>query len=264
MIVLDDGREKIATGAGIAFNMKRNDRVIAEKIEKIFVMRENAKLEQLLSRIPEEHFTISEEIITYAENQMNTKLNEHIHLVLTDHLSFAIERAKEGIYLSNKLLHEIKILYQREFEMGLWAIKHIKERCQVEMPIDEAAFIALHLHTMKPKGGDLHQTVRQTAMIWDMVQSIKSHFMLTIEEDDISYQRLIRHLRFTLTRLSHYELHRMDEEMSVMIQRKFPLAYRCAREMAKNLERQHGIELPEQELGYIALHIERLRKNERL
>ncbi|QED46841.1 PRD domain-containing protein [Cytobacillus dafuensis] len=260
VIVIDDVREKIAIGSGIAFNKKRNDPVNVEKVEKIFVMRENEKLEQLLSRIPEEHFTISEEIITYAEECMGTKLNDHIHIVLTDHLSFAIERTIEGIYIHNKLLNEIKILYQKEFEIGLWALQHIRKVCQVEMPEDEAAFIALHLHTMKPQGGDLHQTVRQTAIVRDMVQSIKRHLAIAIEEDDISYQRLITHLRFALTRLSQNELHRLDEEMLFMIQRKFPSSYNCAKKVAEDLGRIHEIDFPEQELGYITLHIERLRK----
>lgn len=260
VVVLDDEREKIAIGAGIAFNKKRNDIVNVDKIEKIFVMRENDKLQQLLSRIPEEHFIISEEVITYAENHMGTKLNEHIHIVLTDHISFAIERVRDGIHLNNKLLHEIKILYRREFEIGLWAIQHIKEKCQVEMPEDEAAFIALHIHTMKPQGGDLHDTVRQTTIIRDMVQSIKKNLTITIEEDDISYHRLITHLRFTLARMNNYGLHTMDEEMLVMIKKKFPLSYTCAVEVAKELVAEHEVDLPEQELGYIALHIERLRK----
>ena len=157
-------------------------------------------------------------------------------------------------------MHEIKILYRREFEIGLWAIQHIKEKCQVEMPEDEAAYIALHIHTMKPQGGDLHQTVRQTTIIRDMVQTIKKHLMITIEEDDISYHRLITHLRFTLTRMNQYGLHTMDEEMLVMIKKKFPLSYNCATEVAKELDMLHAIDLHEQELGYIALHIERLRK----
>lgn len=76
---------------------------------------------------------------------------------------------------NNKLLHEIKIFYRKEFEIGLWAIQHIKEKCQVEMPEDEAAFIALHIHTMKPQGGDLLDTVRQTTIIRETVQSIKKY-----------------------------------------------------------------------------------------
>ncbi|WP_102272029.1 PRD domain-containing protein [Cytobacillus massiliigabonensis] len=260
VIVQDDGREKIAIGAGIAFNKKRNDVVSSGKIEKVFVMQENDKFEQLLNIIPEEHFTISEKIISYAERNMETKLNDHIHIVLTDHLSFAIERTREGIHIHNKLLYEIKILYPREFEIGVWAIKHINKKCQIEMPIDEAGFIALHLHTMKPQGGDLRQTIRQTTIIRDMVQLIKRHVRIAVEEDDLSYQRLISHLRFTLTRLGQNELHTMDEEMLVMLKKKFPYSFSYARKIAQDLGRQHGITLPEQELGYIALHIERLMK----
>ena len=224
-------------------------------------MSENQKLEQLLNRIPEEHFTICEEIITYAEDFLGMKLNEHIHIVLTDHISFAIERTKDGVRITNKLLQEIKIMYQQEFEIGVWALQHIKERCHVEMPVDEAAFIALHLHTMKPQGGDLHQTVRHTIIIRDMIQSISNQLKMTINEEALSYQRLITHLRFMLARLNQYELHIIDEEMSEMIQKKFPFSYRCAHEVAKDLECIHAIKLPTQELGYIALYIERLRKS---
>ncbi|MEG0450694.1 MAG: PRD domain-containing protein [Lysinibacillus sp.] len=261
VIMLDKGQEKIAVGAGIAFGKKRNDLVTLDKIEKIFIIKENDKLQQLLSRIPEEHFTISEEIITYAEEAIGSKLNERIHIVLTDHVSFAIERLQDGIQLNNKLLHEIRILYRKEFEIGLWAIRHIKEKCQVEMPEDEAAYIALHIHTMKLQGGDLHQTVRQTTIIRDMVQIIQKYLQIHLEEDDISYHRLITHLRFALTRLNNYELSTMDEEMLVMIQKKFPFSYNCALEVAKEVEKLHGIELPNHELGYIAVHIERLYKN---
>lgn len=52
----------------------------------------------------------------------------------------------------------------------------------------------------------------------------------------------------------------MDEEMLVMIKKKFPYSYNCAVEVTKELKKLHGIDLPDHELGYIAVHIERLRK----
>lgn len=260
VLVLDEGKEKVVVGSGIAFNRKRNDLVLPQKIEKVFVMTENDKLTQLLGRIPVEHFTISEEIISHAEKTLQTKLNEHIHVILTDHISFAIERTRDGIHIANKLLPEIKLLYAKEFEIGVWALQHIQEVCKVKMPEDEAAFIALHLHTMKSQGGDLRQTVRQTTIIRDMVQSISNRMDITIAEDDLSYQRLITHLRHTLDRLEQYEIHTLDEEMSVLICKKYPDSYNFATAMAKDLVQLHKIELPKQELGYITLHIERLRK----
>ncbi|WP_096187446.1 PRD domain-containing protein [Evansella halocellulosilytica] len=260
VIITDEDQEKIAIGTGVAFNKRKNDVVNRHKIEKLFVLKGNEKLQQLLLRIPEEHFILSEEIIQHAEKRLNTKLNEHIFLALTDHLSFAIERESQGIHLKNKLLQEIKILYKQEFDIGMWAIKRIKEKLDIEMPVDEAAFIALHIHTMKIQGGDLHETVRQTTILRNMVDTIANYLDITINEEDLAYERLITHIRFALTRAHHYEAHTMDKEMLEMIKKKFKRSYSCAMEVRHELSSLHGIDLPEEELGYITLHIERLQK----
>lgn len=260
-VIVSDGRqEKIAVGAGVAFGKKRNDIVNRQKIEKLFVMKENEKLQQLLSRIPEEHFIISEKIISHAEEYLGTKLNEHIHIALTDHLSYAMERESQGIQLKNKLLHEIRILYKKEFDIGQWAINYIEKTCHIRMTEDEAGYIALHIHTMKLQGGDMRQTVIQTTIIREVVETIMDFLHIQVREDDISYHRLITHLRFALTRMNHDETNTMDDEMLDMIKKKFPLSYQCALEVARELSMNHDLILPEHEMGYITLHIERLRK----
>ncbi|WP_312471683.1 PRD domain-containing protein [Neobacillus sp.] len=260
VVVSDNNEEKIAIGAGIAFQKKKNDIINPGKIEKLFVMKGNEKFQQLLLQIPEEHFTLSEEIITYAEDSLGCKLNDHIHIALTDHLSFAIERVRDGINLKNKLFHEIKILYKKEFDIGMWALRHIEKKTSIKMPADEAAFIALHLHTANLNGGDMKQTLRLTAIIGDMVQTIKDELNIDIDEEDLSYQRLMTHLRFAISRISTGEPHTIDDEMLKMITNKFPTAYNCAKKVAKELSQNHAIKLPEHELGYLTLHIERLRK----
>lgn len=259
VVVSDNNEEKIAIGAGIAFQKRKNDIVNPGKIEKLFVMKENEKFQQLLQQIPEEHFSISEEIISYAEDCLGLKLNEHIHIGLTDHLSFAIERATEGIHLKNKLFDEIKILYKKEFDIGMWAIRHIEKKTLVKMPVDEAAYIALHIHTSKPQSDDMKQTLRQTAIIGEMIQTIKESITVKIEEDELSYQRLMTHLRFTLSRLSNENQPIMDEEMLTMLKNKFSISYKIAQKVAKLLSKNYGIHLPEQELSYITIHIERIR-----
>jgi beta-glucoside operon transcriptional antiterminator len=258
-IVVDEGQEKIAIGAGVAFQKGKNDPVSLSKVEKLFTLKENEKLQRLLERIPEEHFILSEEIISHAEKELESKLNDHIYLALSDHISYAIDRHQQGIELKNKLLDEIKILYPKEFSIGLWALRFIEESIAVKLPIDEAAFIALHIHTMKIQGGDLRTTVRQTSILKDMVETIQDFLGIAINEDQLSYERLITHLRFALTRSEHRERSTMDEEMLVMIKKKFKDSFRCAKRVSEELSFVHGIELPEEELGYIALHIERIK-----
>lgn len=260
VIIRDEGEEKIAIGTGVGFGKKKNDILQKDKVEKIFILNENEKMLQLLSRIPEEHLSLTEEIIRYAEKKLDTQLGDHILLALTDHISFAIERAEEGIHLQNKLLQEIRILYKKEFDVGLWGVQLINERMQVELPIDEAAFIALHVHTMKMKGGDVREVVRQTSIVLDMVKTIKNTLNIDIKEEDISYERLITHLRFALVRAAEYDVHSMDKDILEMIKKKYQASFQCANQVAQKVFETYGIDLPEEEQGYIALHIERLRQ----
>jgi len=259
VIVLDEGEEKIAIGPGVGFSKGKNDIVPSRKVEKLFILKENEQLSQLFERIPEEHILIAEDIIRYAQSSLDTELGDHSRLGLTDHLSFAIERAIDGIILKNKLLPEIRLLYKKEFEIGLWALKHVKEKLNIQLPIDEAAFLAIHIHTMKIRGGDIKKTVRQTGIIRDMVGTIEKHLNIKIEEDEISYERLITHLRFALIRVEQGRRETMDEEMFELIKDKFPEAYNCSLQVIERLKQKHKISMPKDELGFITLHIERLR-----
>src|SRR5699024_3218740 len=138
----------------------------------------------------------------------------------------------KGIQLKNALLREIKVLYRQEFEIGLWAIERIKTEIGVEMPVDEAAFIALYIHTMKIRGGDIHETVRQTTMVQTMVNRIRDYLNLAIHEADIAYHRLVTHLQFALTRAKHHDSHVMDKDMFEMIKQKYDVSYQCAKQVA--------------------------------
>lgn len=262
VIIEEDGQEKIAIGPGIGFNRGKNDLVPQQKIEKVFVLEEKDKLEQLLRQIPQEHFDVCEAIINYAEKTLNVPLDEHIHLVLTDHISFAIHKAQEGINIENKLLHEIKILYPQEFSIGQWAIQYIKDKLGVELPEDEAAFIALHIHTMKPHSNNLQQTLRTTTILQEMMQLIQDELGHQLDENDWSYQRLMIHLRFALTNDQDVKHHTLDEEMLYLIKRKYMFSYQIARRVVEQITTRFHVEIPEQEIGYITLHIERLRRND--
>ncbi|ADU95883.1 PRD domain-containing protein [Geobacillus sp. Y412MC52] len=262
VVVLDEGKEKIVMGPGIAFQKRKNDLIPPGRIEKIFVMEEeNEKFQQLLRTLPEEHIDIAEEIISYAEGKLQAPLSDHIHIALTDHLSFAIERLKQGYRIQNKLLNEIKVLYKAEYEIGLWAKQLIKERLGIEIPDDEAAHIALHIHTAKLDAASMNKTMRETTLIHELVDLIQTELGILIDKESISYQRLLTHLRFALSRIENGEpIHSMDEEMLALIQTKYAREWACTQKAATYAEKEYGIRFPEEELAYIVLHIQRLRK----
>ncbi|BCE04424.1 Levansucrase and sucrase synthesis operon antiterminator [Bacillus paralicheniformis] len=264
-IIKEDGQEKIVMGPGIAFQKGKNDTIPRNKVEKIFTIHEeNEKFKQILETLPEEHIEAAEEIISYAEGRLSAPLSDHIHIALVDHLSFAIERVRKGFVIQNKLLNEIKALYKKEYEIGLWAIDLVKEKLKVELPDDEAGYIALHIHTAKMDAENMQKTLKYTNIIKELIEKIECCFNQKIDENSISYQRLVTHLRYAINRLESNEaFHVMDDDMLYFIRKKYPESYQCAAGLADYVKTEYDLHLPESEVGYITLHVQRLNDSYR-
>ncbi|KHF41762.1 BglG family transcription antiterminator LicT [Halalkalibacter okhensis] len=266
VVVVKEGEEEIIVmGSGIAFGKRKNDIISSDKIEKVFVMKdkhEYEKFTQIIDQLPEAHIAIAEEIITYAEKELNTKLNEHVHVALTDHVSFAIERIKQGFQLKNKLLNEIRVLYSAEYEVGLWALQLIDQRLAVRLPQDEAGHIALHLHTAKMNALTMDETISTTVVLNELIEKIEQLLHVKVDEDSISYQRLLTHLNFALRRVSEGQpFDDVDSDMHKLVKEKHKSAYHTATELGRYLSEAHQYELPPSELVYLTLHIQRIERN---
>lgn len=85
-------------------------------VEKTFVLEGegvSAKLAELLADVSEKYLVLSEKIMTMAAMKLEVKLDDYLYVALTDHLSFAITRYKQGIKLQNALAWEIEVLPER-------------------------------------------------------------------------------------------------------------------------------------------------------
>jgi beta-glucoside operon transcriptional antiterminator len=266
VVVIDGPKEKIVMGNGIAFQNRKNDIIPKEKIEKIFVLHEQSseKFQQLLATLPEKHIDLAEKIISYAEGYLKAPLNDHIHIALTDHLSFALERIEQGFAIQNKLTNEIKLLYKKEFEIGLWAKEEIKKEIGVDIPLDEVAHIALHIHTAKLGGHSMNDSLEKASILRDFIEQVEKTMEVDIEESSINYQRLITHLLFALNRIEQgSEFEPIDQDMLNLIKIKYRTAYECSKSVAEYLNKEYGIQFPPSEIAYISLHIQRLGKNQK-
>src|SRR5699024_12385058 len=94
----------------------------------------------------------------------------------------------------------IRLLYYEEFQIGLWAIQHVKEKMGINLSIDEAAHIAVHIHTAKMQSTNVEETINKTVIILDMVDIISSYLEIVIDKKSLSYQRLVTHPYFTINR----------------------------------------------------------------
>ena len=68
-----------------------------------------------------------------------------VYISLIDHVHTSIVRFLDGVTVKNVLLWDIRRFYKDEYQIGLWALNLVEEKCKVRLPEDEAGFIALHL-----------------------------------------------------------------------------------------------------------------------
>lgn len=262
----EQNQEVVIMGRGIGFKAKPGDVIDESKIEKVFCI-ENSTLsrqfQEMVSSIPLEHMQISTDIISYAKNECNMKLNQSIYVALTDHINFAIERYRQGIELPNALLWEIRQFYHREYLVGEYALRLLAERLDIHFKEDEAGFIALHF-----VNAVFDLSTRDTYSITSLLQGsldiVKQEFGTELDESSMFYERFIAHLKFLARRIFKKELIQDNEtELANMIEQKYPREYACSKKIVAYIEREYGVRITREEEMYLTIHIRRVLEKDR-
>lgn len=266
ILALDSNkREVVVMGRGIGFRKNVGDKIDSEKVEKIFILKEkeaSEKFKMLLEDIPKEIIYVCYDIIEYAKNILDVKISEYIYVTLTDHISNAIKLYKEGLNIINPIIWEVKKFYPKEFEIGLKALDFIEEEIGVKLPEDEAANIALHLVNSQVNNSckEVEDIAKQTKMINDILNIVRYTYNIKLDENSLSYDRFITHLRFFFKRLNkknnneEENLDNKDDFLLKQVKEKYTDAYKC---MLK-IEDYLGKELNDEEKLYLTVHIQRI------
>lgn len=262
-VINEQNKELMIMGRGIGFQVKSGEPVKKEKIEKIYTLDSQEvsdKFKTLLREVPIEVMEVSEQIIGNAKTKYGKKLNDIIYVTLTDHINFAIERQKDGYEIRNALLWETKRLYKDEYYIGLDALKKIKEKIGVELPEDEAGFIALHILNAE-LNDDVSNIMTITKVIQEILTIVKYHFKIDFDEDSLNYFRFITHLKFFAQRmLNHSYMQNHDDDLFLMIKDKHPKAFSCSNKINNYLTKTYHHALTNEELLYLTIHIDRVTK----
>lgn len=262
----NNGKEVLVMGCGLGFQKKIGDTVDQSKIEKIYAIENKSdsnKLMTLLSEIPLEYIQVSNEIISYAKYSLGKRLNDNIYISLTDHISFAIERYKQGLNFNNALLWEIKRFYNHEFLIGKEALAIIKKRLNIELPEDEAASIALHIVNAQLNSRDMNDSLDITKLIQNILNIVKFHFNIELDEYSLHYERFITHLKFFAQRMLSGKVMKSDDtNFCEMIKDQYKDAYLCAEKVKKYIQKEFNHEISDEEMMYLTVHIKRIIKED--
>lgn len=259
----DQQLEMILLGKGIAFQKKAGDAVEESKIDKKFVIDSDdskAKFIELLREVPLNHLELTTKIIVAAESELGTTFNDSIYIGLTDHINYALFRYKQGLQLSNALMWEVKKFYPKEFKAAMNALKTIEYYEGISFTEDEAGFIALHFVNAMQDDEGMKLTVQSTEVIQQILNIVKFHYCMELDESSLNYNRFVTHIRYFIRRLLSHEVchHQDDEFLFLQVKEKYPQAYQCACKVQKYLETKFCAKITHEEMLYFMLHINRV------
>lgn len=261
--VIDQNKnlETVLIGKGIGFGIKNGEAVDIpqSKIEKSFVTYDKKTLKDYMSLVETIDSNIMEmctEIILYAEKKLG-KLSNRVYVVLTDHIAFAIERLRMQMVIQNPFLMEIKTIYKEEFEIGLKAQAMILERIGIDITLDEVGFIALHLNAAR-EHIEVKEKLKNTRLIKTIIEMVENELGYKIENDGYAYFHLINHVKASINRAQKGES--IKNPLLDSIKKEFKDSYSIAEKVKTVVEKELGAKVSEDEIGYMAIHIARIRQ----
>ena len=260
-ISMKDNQEYLLIGKGIGFGKKVSERFeIPQNVEcTIYSLQEQTergKAMELLKGIDPIFLEIAEKVLTKSEEVFG-RIDRRILFPMADHIAFAVQRIRAKEQISNPLTDDIRALFHTEYKTAECLKDILWEMLQVEIDEHEIGYVALHIHSaIEDENVALSMQIANT--VHECIRMVEEETGQTIDVMSLSYNRLMNHIRYMVARSIKGEKLKlnMNDYMSV----KFPKSYAIAEEVCRQLERQlhRNTPLDEVEIGYLAMHIERV------
>ncbi|MEH7272987.1 glucose PTS transporter transcription antiterminator GlcT [Neobacillus vireti] len=254
--------EVVLIGKGIGFNRKRGEFIETQSVEKLFVLKNEKEQQNYIKLLPFIDNDLQEVIISaisLIKQKTNARLDEHIHVALTDHLMFAVTRVVKGMEISNPFLIETKTLYRHEYEIAAEVIELIREKTGISLPVGEIGFIALHIHSAMTNR-ELSEVNQHSQLVSRLVKMVEEQFDIVIDKEGIDYMRLVRHLRFTIERVVKGEKVEEPEKISSLLKQEYPVCYNLSWKLIKIMQQTLKMKVFDAEAVYLTMHLQRIQK----
>ncbi|SFB26108.1 MULTISPECIES: glucose PTS transporter transcription antiterminator GlcT [unclassified Bacillus (in: firmicutes)] len=254
--------EVVVIGKGIGFNRKRDDLINSDSVEKFFVLKNEKEQQNYVKLLPFLENGLQEAIIASIEHikkRTNATLNEHIHVGLTDHLMFAVNRLSQGMEVQNPFLVETKTLYSLEYDIASEIVEIIREKTNVNLPKGEIGFIALHIHSAITNK-NLADVNSHSQLVTRLVNMIEEQLDIKIDKESVDYMRLVRHLRFAIERVNKEERVEEPEKIATLLKEEYPLCYNLSWKLIKVMQQALQKQVFDAEAVYLTMHLQRLQK----
>lgn len=255
VIDTDKMQEIIFIGTGVGFNKKTNMIVDIDKnTVTSYVQKKGIDISKQVEKNDAIYLEIANEIIGEAAKVFNN-FDRNIIITLADHIAFAIQRINSGLVISNPFKNDIKLLFAEEYEIAKNSVGIINNKCHIIINEDEISYITLHIHSAR-SDMKIDQSLMMATIINEAVSEIEKIMDISIDVNSLAYNRLLTHLKYLILRCKMKEKLKID--MDEYTRKAFPTSYKIAKRIVDKLAKGLNIIIDDMEIGYLAIHIERI------
>ena len=254
---MNDSKEYVLLGKGVGFGKKPGERFEQPADCTVYSIQETSSrgdASELIKTIQPEYFQMANLILNEAERQFG-KIDRSILFPMADHIAFAVQRLQKGEQISNPLTEDIKTLFHSEFKVASRIRPILKKEKQVDIDEDEIGYVALHIHSALEKES-VSVSMQMAQAVRDCVSLIEDQRGIQINVMSLSYNRLMNHVKYMVARVLKGESLKVN--MNDYVQHNFPESYQLATTVCDHLSHALHKQLEELEIGYLAMHIERV------
>lgn len=261
VIAEQNNHEVVVFGKGVGYKQTIGTKLGEERISKVYYPVSEDKMSELvnfLDHIPEKYLNLTRQIIDLTEEKLNTTLSVNIYYTLTDHIYFTVQRLGKQIEHKTSMYWEMKRYYPEEFQVGHEALEVIHQFLNVELPLQEAANIAFHIVNANKNSSVNANAMQITRLVDNITKTLRLLINQAINEDSLHYERFLMHVKFFSERYLTNTMLNNDMDLIKTVQQNYPKGFVYARKIQEIIENIYDKTITEEEVAYLAIHINRV------
>lgn len=263
MIVLrsDNKKEYLIMGKGIGFGKRVSEYVDVKAGDTVYSLQElteRGDAREIVQSVSPICLELANEVLKQAENVFGN-IDRSILFPMADHIEYAVKRIKNHEQISNPLTEDIRILFHKEYKVAQCIETMLLEQLDIKIDEHEIGYIALHIHSAI-EDEKVSQAMQIARAVRECVSMVEQKTKKKIDVMSLAYNRLMNHIRYMVARAISGEQVKLN--MNDYMEIKFPEAFEIAATICDEIGRSLKCRIDKVEIGYLAMHIERVTSDE--
>ena len=248
-------------GKGVGFGKKVTERIekrVEDTVYSLQELTERGEAREIIKTVSPICLELANEVLNRAEQEFG-KIDRKILFPMADHIEYAVQRIQRNEQISNPLTEDIRVLFYKEYKVAQCMEKLLWDTLGVRIDEHEIGYIALHVHSAI-EDEKVSEAMQSAAAVRECVSLVEEQTGKKINVTTLAYNRLMNHVRNMVARVMNNEELKlnMNDYMGI----KFPHAFETAKYICGQIEQLLKCKLNDAEIGYLAMHIERVTSDE--